>query len=346
MRASILPDQGRRPITVLQSLRPPTDKDNPYVKQLAAVVARHAEVAFFSWRAALFGRYDVFHVHWPEFLLRAPERGRALQYALFVALLARSALSRRPVVRTLHNLEPHEGASRIERLLLRLLDRRTRLWIRLNAVSAERAPQTVTILHGHYRDWFADVALPAPVSGRLLYFGLIRPYKGVEALLAGFCALDPQRAPGLGLRIVGQPATEALRRRIDAAAAADARIGTRLAYVDDAALAHEIGQAELVVLPFRQMHNSGSVLLALSLNRPVLVPRTAANAALAAEVGPGWVQLYDGELDGEVLRAALVQLRQGARAAAPDLSRRAWDDAGERHCRAYLAALGRPAAEA
>ncbi len=334
-----MPDQGRRPITVLQSLRPQADSDNPYVKQVVAAVAPHAEVAFFSWRTALFGRYDVFHVHWPEFLLRAPERSRALQYALFLALLARTALARRPVVRTLHNLAPHEGASAFERLLLRLLDRRTRLWIRLNAVTATRAPQTVTILHGHYRDWFAGMDVPPTVPGRLLYFGLIRPYKGVETLLDSFLALDPARAPEAGLRIVGHPANEALRRRITAACAADARIGALLAYVDDARLAHEIGQAELVVLPFRQMLNSGSLLLALSLDRPVLVPRNTANEALAAEVGPGWVHLYDGTLDADTLAAALAQVRSTPRAPRPDFSGREWGDAGRRHFHAYLAAL-------
>ncbi|MCC4116438.1 GDP-mannose--glycolipid 4-beta-D-mannosyltransferase [Aromatoleum toluclasticum] len=339
MGASLAIDTTPAPIRVLQSLRQQAD-DNPYVKQVVAAVARHADVSWFSWRAALFGRYDVFHVHWPEFLLRSPERSRPLQYALFLALIARIAVSRRPVVRTLHNLEPHEGASRFERFLLELLDRRTRMWIRLNAVTADRAPQTVTILHGHYRDWFAELEVPDPVPGRLLYFGLIRPYKGVEALIDSFLTLDPGLAPEAELRIVGNVSAEALRRHIVDACNVDPRIGALFGYVDDAILAKEIGQAELVVLPFRRMLNSGSLLLALSLNRPVLVPRNDANEALAEEVGPGWVLMYDGDLDGDVLLGALWQVRNAPRAPMPDLSRRDWVDAGERHYRSYLAALG------
>ncbi|WP_407279873.1 GDP-mannose--glycolipid 4-beta-D-mannosyltransferase [Aromatoleum evansii] len=326
------------PIRVLQSLRPQVD-DNPYVKQVVTAVSRHADVSWFSWRTALFGRYDVLHVHWPEFLLRAPERSRLLQYALFLALIARTTLSRRPVVRTLHNLEPHEGASRVERFLLELLDRRTRVWIRLNPVTAERAPQTVTILHGHYRDWFAQLDVPESVPGRLLYFGLIRPYKGVETLLDSFLRMDPEAAPGAELHIVGHASTDALRRHIVEACNLDPRIGARLSYVDDATLATEIGQAELVVLPFRRMLNSGSLLLALSLNRPVLVPRNEANEALAEEVGPGWVYMYDGDLDRDTLIGALWQVRNVQRAPMPDFSRREWADAGARHYRAYLAAI-------
>lgn len=109
--------------------------------------------------------------------------------------------------------------------------------------------------------------------------------------------------------------------------------------MDDPTLAREIGQAELVVLPFRRLFNSGSLLLALSLERPVLVPRNEASLALAREVGPGWVHLYDGELQSQTLAWALDQVRSIPRAAAPDFSRREWRDAGLRHYQAYLAAL-------
>lgn len=88
------------------------------------------------------------------------------------------------------------------------------------------------------------------------------------------------------------------------------------------------------------------MLLALSLNRPVLVPRNEANEALAEEVGPGWVYMYDGELDGDVLLGALWQVRNVPRTQMPDFSRREWADAGDRHYRAYLAAIRGEAVEA
>ena len=65
------------------------------------------------------------------------------------------------------------------------------------------------------------------------------------------------------------------------------------------------GEAQLVVLPYRQMLNSGALLLALSLARPVLAPWSGANAAIAEEVGEGWLTLYRGELDAATLAAAL-----------------------------------------
>lgn len=331
---------AKRPrIQVLQSLRQQTENDNPYLKQVLSAIEPHAEVVFFSWGKALFGDYDVFHVHWPEFLLREEGRSKPVQYFLFLAFLLRMAALRRPIVRTMHNLEPHEGATVIERLLLGMLDRQTRMWIRINATTPRRTPQTVTILHGHYRDWFATKVVPESMPGRLLYFGLIRPYKGVESLLESFCAIEAERAQGLQLRVVGNPATAELAEQIQQICKADPRVGAVLAYVDEVTLAHEIGEAELIVLPFRQMHNSGSVLLALSLDRPVLVPRNTANIALAAEVGVGWVFMYDDELSSDVLLLTLQQVRAELRAPSPDFSLRDWQDAGHRHYSAYLAAM-------
>ena len=337
---------GQSRLVVLQSLRPHTRNDNPYLKQLIRSIEPHAEVAFFSWGKAIFGRYDVFHVHWPEFLLREQGRNRLVQYALFLALMVRLKLSRKAVVRTLHNLEPHEGAGAVERRLLGMLDRRTSIWIRINETTPPRPPQTVTILHGHYRDWFAGFDVPHSLPGRLLYFGLIRPYKGLEGLLEGFQAVGPWRSAGMTLRIVGNPSAAELRARIEAACDADERISALLEYVDDETLAREIGQAELVVLPFRHMHNSGSLVLALSLNRPVLVPRNDANAALADEVGPGWIHMYDGEPDEAALLSALNQASSDQRGRSPDLSRREWAEAGASHARAYIAALRGYAVEA
>jgi hypothetical protein len=101
-----------------------------------------------------------------------------------------------------------------------------------------------------------------------------------------------------------------------------------------------VNAAELVVLPYRFMHNSGTVLAALSLDRPVVVPDTPVNTDLAAEVGPGWIYTFTGDVTGEALVAALSAARE-PRAASPDLSAREWDDAGQAHLAVYRAAMSR-----
>ncbi|SDQ92871.1 glycosyltransferase [Pseudoxanthomonas sp. CF125] len=326
-----------RRFVVLQSTGKPDETTNPYLVQLLDALPENVEVRYFSVRDALFSRYDLFHVHWPEYLLRhrTPLTTLAKRACMFLLLL-RLWLTRVPVVRTLHNLRPHEQGGMAERLLLRWLDHLTTRKIRINAAERDADPTTDTILHGHYRDWFAARQVPPSIKGRLLCFGLIRPYKGVETLIEAFRGLPDASAT---LRIVGRPVGAAMRQVVEDACAADARTGAILEYVGDEVLAKEIGEAQCVVLPYRDMQNSGALLLALSLARPVLVPRSDANVALAAEVGEEWVRLYDGALDADILTATLRALGEPQRQSAPDLSRREWPRLGMQHHATYVAAL-------
>ncbi|WP_205683906.1 glycosyl transferase [Cryobacterium aureum] len=323
-------------LTVLQSLSPP-DGSTRYVNQVVEGAPDAVTMRFFSWRTALLGRYDVFHVHWPELLIRAPRPLKArLRRGALYALLLRARLQRIPIVRTAHNLTPHEAGHDAETRALDALDARTALIIRLNPTTpVEPESRAVTILHGHYRDRFRSMPLPDPVQGRILYFGLIRPYKGVETLLQVFRALPD---PDLALRIVGRPSS-GLGEIISTQAARDARISSVLRFVSDEELVVEVGGAELVVLPYREMHNSGVLLVALSLDRPVLVPSTASNLALAEEVGPDWIYLYEGELTPEILLGTLERMRAAGPRPRPQLSGRDWKTLGLQSYHTYLRAL-------
>ncbi|WP_105036030.1 glycosyltransferase [Cryobacterium aureum] len=324
---------------VLQSFPEGRATTNPYLLQLSRSLRPHVEVLGFTWRRALTSRYDVFHVHWPEILLQGRTPGRALaRRMLFRLFLARLRLRRTAVVRTLHNVRSHELAPRQDQRLLERFDQRTTLWIRLNPFTPVPAGALErTIPHGDYRDWYFDQPSGATVPGRLLYFGLIRPYKGVDALVESFRQLgaglpdDPRPT----LRIVGAPQSSELAQQLQFGAAGEPRIEFVLRHTSDAELAAAIQAAELVVLPYTEMHNSGAALLALSLDRPVLVPQNAVTTALADEVGAEWVLCYSGPLCAEVLADALVRVRRPRSTPAPDLSRRRWSVGAAEHVDAY-----------
>ena len=328
-----------RRVTVLQSFPAPRPTTNPYLVQLLACATPEIQIVTFSWSRALLGRYDVVHLHWPEVLLRGNTRPRTwARRALFAALLTRLSVSGTPLVRTIHNLASHETGPWSERMLIAGAERRTTAWIRLNPTTVPPTSAPVfTIPHGDYSDWFSGLPVPPAESGRILYFGLIRPYKGVEQLLEAFGRTSDD---ALRLRVVGKPADDSLVARIRSSCTADARVDARLEYIDDPTLANEVGRAELVVLPFREMHNSGSLLLALSLARPVLVPANEVTAALAAEVGPGWVFTYVGDLTADDLTSTLKLIESGPRTGGPDLSRRTWDTIGQQHREVYRRVAG------
>ncbi|GEL98117.1 glycosyltransferase [Cellulomonas terrae] len=331
---------GARPICVLESFPGPRPTTNPYLVQLLAELPDDVVASTFTWRRALRGRYDVFHVHWPEKLPRGSSRTKTLaRQAATAALLLRLRLRRTAVVRTLHNAAPHEAGGRVERVLLRWMDRRTTLFVRLNPatplpVHAAPGVPVVTIAHAHYRDWFARFPRGEAMPGRVLFFGLIRPYKGVEDLLAAFHDLPDE---GASLRVVGHPEDAALGRSVAEQAAADPRIGVRLEYVDDETLAAEINAAQVVVLPYRHLHNSGVALLALSLDRPVLVPAGGTATELAAEVGDAWVPTFTDVVGAADLAAALARTAPGR----PDLSARDWSVVAPAHAAAFRTALAR-----
>jgi beta-1,4-mannosyltransferase len=328
------------PVRVLTSNREPRSTTNPYITMLTAALRRTPglEVVTFSYPAALFGRYSVVHLHWPETIVGLGGRrltGRLARAALATLFLVRLTLARTAVVRTVHNVEPPADADRLQRALLRWFDGLTTHRIVLNDRTACPGPTTV-IPHGHYRDWYTGTRT-ATVPGRLQYVGLVRRYKGVEGLVEAFRSVADD---SLTLDVAGATSSPELAATVTALADGDPRVNLRFDFLSDDELVAAVTSAELVVLPYRFMHNSGTVLAALSLDRPVLVPDTPVNADLAAEVGPGWIHSFAGELTAGALESALSAVR-APRAPSPNLGAREWDNAGQAHLDVYRAALAR-----
>lgn len=332
-------EPASRPLTVLESFGPPHGRTNPYLVQLFASFPDPVHAQYFSWGRALRGDYDVFHVHWPEVLVRGSDRLRTtFRCVVFLLTLIRIRVTRRALVRTLHNRQPHERPDPVQRALIRLCDRWTTGWIVLNRETPPptTAPATLAPI-GHYREWF-DTGTedtgddPTSVRGRLVHFGLVRRYKGIDVLLRAVAGLDD---PEVTLHVIGSTTDEELAAQLRAAQAGDARITWFDEYVPDPVLRAEVLAAELVVLPFSDITNSSSLVLALSLDRPVLVPRAGATSEIAEEVGPGWVHLYDGALTPQLLADTLGALRATPPASPPDLTRRDWDHVGALHAAAF-----------
>ncbi|KJL29522.1 glycosyltransferase [Microbacterium oxydans] len=328
----------RRPLAVMESLTRLRPTTNPYLVQLCEALDRTPgiDLSFFSWKRAILGRLDVLHVHWPELLVGGHRlSGRIARRILTAVFLVRARLTGVAIVRTLHNLERPSDMAKIDLALLDAVDRLTTLTITLNDdTPLPEGHARRTILHGHYRDWFASYPTPEAIDGRMGYVGLIRRYKGVEQLIEAFRALD---ADGSSLSVAGRPSTDDLEAELIGLAGDDARVEFHFRFLDDAELVARISEAEFIVLPYRHMHNSGTALAALSVGRAILVPDNTVNRALAIEVGERWVHLFDGELtDADLarVRAAVAAGIDGS----PDLSQRDWSTVGAEHSRAFHAA--------
>lgn len=332
-RLGIALNDSSRSVVVLEHLPDPSDEQgadvrNPYTKLVVeSLPTTRIHVKYFSWPKAMGTQYDVLHIHWPDQLLRGKSRlGTMSCWVLATALLVRLRISRTPVVQTLHNVKPHERGRAFERWYLRQVDRLTSRWIVLNQhtpiPSGQRA---VLIRHGHYRDLYPNKKCRGAM-GQLLSFGQLRPYKGVEALLSAFGEVGD---PSLRLTIAGLPSNSGIRNTVVHAAEIDPRVDLDLRFVPDEELVAKIRRAEIVVLPYDDLHNSGALLLALSLDRPVIVPENPITADLRQECGAAWVTTFQGQLTPEKLSSAISDLRTSVRSGSPDLSQREWPALGE-----------------
>jgi beta-1,4-mannosyltransferase len=321
-------------LRVLEAVRAP-DGTTRFVDQVVAHPGPDIRFAFIAPARFIRLDYDVVHFHWPEMLVRhrnaVIEQFKACAFDIWLWRLKRRGIG---IVRTLHNVTPHETVRPAVRRSLARLAAMTDVTVALNPATPLDESGTL-ILHGHYRDRFDGHDRPTTRPGRIIYAGLIRPYKGVESLVRAF---GDVHVDGVQLRIVGKP-TDELRTYLNGVTSADpARISTVLEFVSDEQLVAEISQAELVCLPYQELHNSGILLVALSLDRPVLVPRTAATEALQDEVGPGWIVMFEGEITADDIERALREISVPGRAARPALSERDWGVVGRRYSEVFRAA--------
>jgi beta-1,4-mannosyltransferase len=352
------------PLRVLAWPGPGARARNPYTWLLYSHLAKlGVRVRDFTPGRALRGGFDILHIHWPEKVLARP--GRLARMAAAIAgraVLEAARLHGARVVWTTHNARPHEGGdSRLERWYWSGLTRSLDGVIHPSAASQvaveSRYPAIASIPHavvrmGHFRGSYPDrisreearAGFGIPESAAVVTFlGLVRPYKNVPHLISTVRALPPER--NVVLLVAGKPLQAGLAPEINHAAAGDPRVRLALRHVPDEDVQRYLRAADLVVLPFTDITNSGSALLALSFDRPVLVPRRGAMGELQALVGPDWVRTYEGDLTPAVLDQEIAWAR-GRRAAALDLSPLDWEAIAKETLEFYRAVASGPSPNA
>ncbi len=130
------------------------------------------------------------------------------------------------------------------------------------------------------------------------YCGQIRPYKGVEELLATF---RESSAPDLRLLIAGRPGGPAFADQLRQLRGSDQRVTLDLRNLSSEEFRDALGVCDMVVAPFRNYLHSGSLMHAISAERPVLTPETPFASSLQDLLGPEWVNTYNTSLTARML---------------------------------------------
>lgn len=294
--------------------------------------ARGAQLFAYDWFLSNFRRADLFHVHWPDAVVMGTSLGRTM--AKFVAFLLTVQIYRLrgiPVIYHVHNIRSHDNSfPRIEAWLWRLFLPRVALFIHMNgqsivdfvthwpATTGQRhvvlSPPSYAPAPGALDPESARAQFGLPRTGPILAcFGLLRPYKGIENLIAAFANLD---RPEATLVIAGRPFDSDYGARLEELCAADPRIRFLPRFLSEAELDQLIRACDFVVMAHQKVNNSGVALLSLSRGRRLLGPRLGALPELRRQLGADWLMLFD-RLDPSVLTEALDT---PAPAGKPDLS--------------------------
>jgi glycosyltransferase involved in cell wall biosynthesis len=219
----------------------------------------------------------------------------------------------RPLLLTAHDILPREPRPGQVRAQRRLYDRfdaivvhsehgRRRLIGELGA-----DPDRVHVIgHGVFEHLASRPAGAPPFQTELpvvLCFGLMRPYKGIDLLLEAWKGIE-----GAELWVAGMARMDisALRR----SAPPGVRIVPR--FIGDDELGSYFARADLVVLPYREIDQSGVLFTALAFGKPLLLSDVGGFPEIAAT---GAARTFPSG-DARALRAALQELLAdpGARA--------------------------------
>jgi glycosyltransferase involved in cell wall biosynthesis len=188
----------------------------------------------------------------------------------------------------------------------------------------------------------ARVALHLPPEAPLaLFFGLVRPYKGLDLLLEAWATVR-QRSPEARLLVAGPvpggaAAAAAWRRRIEGLGLGDTVLW-HPGYVAEESVSRYLAAADVVALPYRETDDSAVLALARGHGRAVLATdvgglREALAAGGGRLVAPGEAEALASALQ-EILDDPVIRerLESEQRAAASSWN---WDEAARATIEVY-----------
>lgn len=217
-----------------------------------------------------------------------------------------------PVTFLCHNVVDHESLW-WKRVLTGFVLRQGSRFVVASEAEARRlrtvVPNALIDVHPHpvYRHFPAPaVSLPRRAARELLFFGLIRPYKGLDVLIN---ALAEAKAEDWHLTVAGEPWYDlhTIKRRAEAAGISG-QIEWIERYIPSETAATLFERADAIVLPYRQATGCGVLALALGEGRPVVASDLPGLREQVEHGRTGWLVPAG---DEHALRLALRNVTSG-----------------------------------
>ncbi|MFX0093123.1 MAG: glycosyltransferase [Candidatus Hodarchaeota archaeon] len=337
---------------------------NPYNELLYNSMARYGVLiedyslkSIFAIRKVFRHRFSIWHLHWPQgglnsrlFLIAFVSTGLLLSLIKYVRLRGTK------VIWTVHDLQAQEGfhprlAKLFWQFFIPQLDGYLVLSESGKKIALRRFPSLkkipgFVVPHGHYKDAYPNLSnksdarkhLQIPDSAKvILFFGRLCNYKNVSQLVSTFLQISDTDTM---LIVAGSPsagsASLALAKKIMAQAKIDSRIRCFLNFIPVDEAQFYFNAADVVVLPYKQILHSGSAFLALSFNKPILVPNKGVFPELKNQMGDKWVKTYSGELTLQELRSTIDWAINTDRSECKILEELDWTIIARKTLKAYL----------
>lgn len=196
-----------------------------------------------------------------------------------------------------HNVMDHEQAS-WKRWMTRLALRRGTRFVVHTQTEARQLKKFVAkssiLIHPHpIYDQFpeAEPLLARRAKIELLFYGFVRPYKGLDILIE---AMRELKDVDTFLTVAGEfwGDEEEHRKNIEDSSLAD-RIEIISRYVSDKETAELFGRADVVVLPYRSATGSGVIPIAYNYRKPVVATRVGGLPDVVIDGKTGWLSDVD-----------------------------------------------------
>ncbi len=301
-------------------------------------------------RTCLIQRPDVIHLDWIQSYYFAQRSWqtyiRSFVFILEIFLLRMTSVK---LIWTIHNLYPHNALpSRVQRLvrsyfakectLVRVFSETTKEDVCHN-FNVEPA-KVFVVPEGSYIDHYpntysnneAKSSLGLSHFSRvLLFIGGISEYKGVPDLIDAFNAIENETKAGSLLLIAGKVKGGNLLQEINHAIKGKVDVKLVDEFVSDEDIDLFLNASDLVVLPFKAITNSGSVILAMGYGKPIV---TLAGSAVVARLSHQKNLLFKrseslkSKLE-EVINMSSEELMAIGKNNASAASKLRWEDFGE-----------------
>jgi glycosyltransferase involved in cell wall biosynthesis len=238
-------------------------------------------------------KINILHLHWIDPYLKGKHILVKFIYCIkFLIDIALVRIFGVKIVWTVHNLISHGSQiPRLELWLQRVLTRLVSNCIVHNTVHADiicqsyrLSPTKVTVIpHGHYRDIYPSIIDLKLARKHLdiydekkiyLNLGMLKPYKGLETLITVWKQEITDKKNSL-LLIAGQALDIDYGDLLAKMSMEEESIILKQQFIKNEELPYFFSAANIMVLPFKSILTSGSLILAMSFGKPIIAPRLA-----------------------------------------------------------------------